>query len=128
MGARLCDDLIWIHPITQPGMQDLLKAVRAPDMTPMPTPSRFRILPQHIGSFKFDAQVPYSYCSLFAHNPSATRLSALWSSGGVYWLLYLKGVLAEIWAGAGGTALGTRYHLISPQSQLFPGFLAHDTS
>ena len=77
-----------------------------------------------------NAQVPYSYVYSPITLPLLRFVGSfpLWLSGGVYWLLYLAGVLAEIWAGMQAVQHSERRYFIylAPVAAFFPGFLACD--
>lgn len=76
-----------------------------------------------------DAPVPYSY----VYSPITLPLLRLigefpiWLSGSVYWLVYLAGILAQIWAGMQATEDTERRYFIylAPVAAFFPGFLAN---
>ena len=76
-----------------------------------------------------DAPPPYSY----VYSPitlTVLRLInafPLWFSGSLYWLVYLGGVLAEIWVGMQAVeASEHRYFVfLAPVAAFFPGFLAN---
>ena len=78
-----------------------------------------------------NAQVPYSY----VYSPITLPLLRLigefpiWLSGSVYWLVYLAGILAQIWVAMKATTDTERRYFIylAPVAAFFPGFLANGT-
>lgn len=76
-----------------------------------------------------NAQVPYSY----VYSPITLPLLRLigefpiWLSGSAYWLVYLAGILAQIWVGMQATEDTERRYFIylAPVAAFFPGFLAN---
>ena len=73
------------------------------------------------------AAVPYSYVYSPITLPVLRLIGTLpaWFSGGVYWLLYLVAVLAQIWVGMQATQDSERRYFIflAPVAAFFPGLL-----
>ena len=75
------------------------------------------------------AAPPYSY----VYSPITLPLLRLigtipaWLSGSIYWLIYLAGVLAQVWVGMQATEESERrtFLYLAPVAAFFPGFLAN---
>jgi hypothetical protein len=76
-----------------------------------------------------DAPPPYSYVYSPITLPILRVIGKfpVWFSGSLYWLIYLCGVLAEVWIGMQAVeAKERRYFLfLAPLAAFFPGFLAN---
>ena len=76
------------------------------------------------------AQVPFSYVYSPITLPILKLVTffPLWLSGGVYWLCYLGGLLAQIWGGLEASEGRERefFLYLAPVAAFFPGFLASD--
>jgi hypothetical protein len=76
-----------------------------------------------------NAPPPYSYVYSPITLPvlRLINLFPLWFSGSLYWLVYLGGVLAEVWVGMQAVEANERRYFIflAPAAAFFPGFLAN---
>lgn len=76
-----------------------------------------------------DAPPPYSYVYSPITLPILRLINAfpIWLSGSLYWLVYLGGVLAEIWVGMQAVEASERRYFVflAPVAAFFPGFLAN---
>jgi len=75
------------------------------------------------------ASPPYSYVYSPITLPFLRLIGAVpaWLSGGLYWLIYLAGVLAQIWVGMQASEDNEHRYFIylAPVAAFFPGFLAN---